>query len=403
MSDAARDAGVSADSGLPCAIADLVARHCASCHGQTPLFGAPMSLTRYSDWAALSPDGSGQPVYADVEQRVHADVGQMPPPPNTPLSADELATLDAWIAGGAPSMDCKSAPATDGGMPPVTLSCTPDRHLVPTTPIELSPSMTDDYFCYGLDVPVSKKRHVIAFAPHLDNTAVLHHTSLFQSDTSVSPTPAECPPLGAQANWRPMWGWAPGVQPYEMPAEAGFPEEGTVHYVVQLHYHYTTTQVGQLDQSGFDLCTTEQLRPNDADVMAFGALSFSIPAHSSLDWSCTVQVPWYGDTTHLIASLPHMHKLGQLITTTSNGIDLGSQLHWDYSHQQWISVDHTLSPNDFVTTRCLWENSGDAAVDYGVTTDDEMCFSFLMYYPRITNAAWNPLLPAEGSLCGLTP
>src|SRR5262249_47797092 len=152
----------------------------------------------------------------------------------------------------------------------------------------------DTYVCYGLDVPVSAKRQVIGFAPRIDAQAVVHHVSLLQADTSVSPTPAPCPPLGAEGNWKTLWGWAPGVTDFEMPPEAGFPMDGVTHFVVQIHYSNPAALAGQTDTSGFELCTTSTLRPNDADIMAFGTVDFSIPAHGSLDVTCNVQVPLYG-------------------------------------------------------------------------------------------------------------
>ena len=45
--------------------------------------------------------------------------------------------------------------------------------------------------------------------------------------------------------------------------------------MVQVHYANPTHAPGHLDASGFDVCTTAQLRPNDAGIMAFGTMSFT--------------------------------------------------------------------------------------------------------------------------------
>jgi hypothetical protein len=42
-------------------------------------------------------------------------------------------------------------------------------------------------------------------------------------------------------------------------------------------------------------------------------------------------------------------------------------------------------------------------VKFGENTEDEMCFTFTMYYPAITTAGWSWMLPALGSKCSPTP
>src|SRR5207249_2746001 len=75
--------------------------------------------------------------------------------------------------------------------------------------------------------------------------------------------------------------------------EAGFAEDATTHFVVQAHYLNPTHASGLTDSSGFDLCTTDQLRPNDADVLAFGTQNILLPAHTSVTLNCDVQVPFF--------------------------------------------------------------------------------------------------------------
>jgi hypothetical protein len=38
-------------------------------------------------------------------------------------------------------------------------------------------------------------------------------------------------------------------------------------------------------------------------------------------------------------------------------------------------------------------------VSFGQDTEDEMCYSFTAYYPKITSAGWSWALPAAGSAC----
>jgi hypothetical protein len=42
-------------------------------------------------------------------------------------------------------------------------------------------------------------------------------------------------------------------------------------------------------------------------------------------------------------------------------------------------------------------------VHFGEDTDDEMCFTFELYYPKITQAGWSWAAPTLASKCSPTP
>jgi hypothetical protein len=347
-------------------------------------------------------------VYELVKQRIHDDERPMPQPPNARLDAADLSTLDAWIAQGAPqstaTCDADAASKPDSG-----LSCTPDVHMAPASAFAMPQNATDLYQCYGFDMPVSAKRHMVGIAPHIDNPNIIHHLVLFQSDSATSSTPGPCN-LVAQAKWRLIYGWAPGTKSFELPPEAGFAlDEGVAHYVVQIHYNNVHGLANQTDASGFDFCTTSQLRPNDADAVVFGAEKFTIQPRSTLDLTCTYTMPATTPTLHVFAALPHMHQIGESIATTDTGgdggasVDLGTRPQWDFGNQYYVDLDATISAGDTIRTRCVWTNGTTAPVTYGPYTEDEMCFSYTMYYPRVVDPTWTFLEPADNSQCNPTP
>ncbi len=391
-------------ASLPCDVDTVLAAHCRGCHGATPSFGAPMPLVTYTDlWAPAQSDPT-KSVFTLVEQRIHDDARPMPQPPNPRLDAQDLATIDAWVSANAPAGPSCSAGPTGVDAGPPALPCTPDTHIAPASAWAMPASTSETYVCYGFDVNVGAKRHITAFAPKLDDVSLLHHIVLLEADASVSGVPAVCP-LGGSTSWRPIFGWAPGGQSFELPAEAGFPEDATTHFVVQLHYVNLHNAAGLTDQSGFDLCTTDQLRPNDADVMAFGTIDVSIAPHATVTDTCEVQVPSWGDSTHLFAAFPHMHQLGNSIATTAfpaaggPQVDLGTLAHWDFGEQGWLPISYFLQPGDTVQTVCSWTNTTDQTVSFGESSSNEMCYSFTMYYPKITNPEWSWALPALYSVC----
>ncbi len=256
-----------AGGGLPCAVSDVLTRHCQSCHGSTPQYGAPMPLVTRADLLAPLPSNPARHVYEEVGVRIHDDAAPMPKAPTPRLEPSETATLDAFIAAAAPEAHetCAPSSAPDAG---VKLSCTPDLHIRPAAPYVMPSDIDDILVCYGFESAVTAKRHIIALSPSISAARQLHHVTLLESDVAVSPIPGACAPEAMTA-WRPLYGWAPGTAALELPAAAGFPQDAGTHFVVQLHFaNPSHTPVS--DTSGFDLCTTDQLRPNDADIMAFG-------------------------------------------------------------------------------------------------------------------------------------
>ena len=319
----------------------------------------------------------------------------MPPPPNARLTAADSSALDGWIGKGAPhSADVctNSAPAPGSKAP--TLNCTPDQKVRAPVKYKLASGKLDTYVCYGFDVENTVgKRQIIAGAPFIDNTRLVHHVILFQTDEAVSPTPGECSMGGSSGRF--IAGWAPGGTAMELPKEAGSPQEkGTTHYMIQVHYNNAQALLDQEDQTGFDLCTTDKLRPNDADVMATGTVKIDIPAHSTHEVTCDYEWPAENGPIHVIGAAPHMHRLGRMeraVLLPTGGAEqmLLDVPHFDFSNGGGGSpANAEVKAGDKLRTTCQWQNAGDTAVKLGEGTGDEMCFNFMVYYPKITSSKW---------------
>jgi len=400
-------------SALPCDVADIVKAKCQNCHGAKPLYGAPMSLMTPADFAAPAKSNPSKTVADLVGSRIHDFMKPMPPPPTGPLDTSSIDTLDAWLAAGAPSAkdySCNSTSSSSSGGSSsggVMLSCTPDMQIRAKSAFVMPKDVPDEYICAGADVTVAEKRQIIGVRTAVDNATILHHILLFEVDSSYDPNPAPCG-AGGPPNGRLVAAWAPGGNDLELPPEAGFPLEGTKHYVIQMHYSNLMQLEGQADLSGFDVCTTTNLRPNEADIMAFGSVKFDIPAHTELDLTCDLTVPSAIPQLKVFYAMPHLHLLGKIISGevqhAGGGIVKLSQRNpWTFDDQYWDAVDTTIGPGDLVRTRCMWQNSTPQNVGFGEQTSDEMCFVFVAYYPRIVLPAWNWAAPAASSQCINTP
>lgn len=389
---------------LPCDVEAIIAANCRNCHGATPQYGAPMALASHEDFTAPAKTDRSKKVFELVGTRIHDDVHPMPQAPNPRLNAADMATIDAWIAAGAPKgtstcamQDGSVTPTPDGG----STECTPDVDLISPSTWNM-PQVDDVYVCFGVDIPVTGNRQIVAIKPRVDNKAIVHHIVLMQSPNAVSPTPSPCSAFG-MVTWPTLWAWAPGIGDFALPPEAGFPMSGTMHYVVQIHYNNIGRLMNQTDKSGFGLCTTDKLRPNDADVIAFGTNKINVPAHGTLDQTCTYDVNPALDSRTIFSTFLHMHKIGTEISSIVNpGASqtvLADDPTFSFTDQQWAPNNPKvqLHTGDKVATRCKWNNTTDNPVSFGENTEEEMCFAIVAYYPKAQLLSW--LYPAYTATC----
>jgi hypothetical protein len=393
---------VKTTSGLPCDVNQILTTSCQTCHGAKPQTGASTSLVTWDD---LQKDVGGRKLYEVVKDRVHADSARMPPA--APLSAPDLASIDAWVAAGAPKSDatCEGAPPPPAAKP---FECAAPNKLTVLKAAQpftwTDKNKSDQYMCYGVDELVDAKRHVIAFGPKVDNLDILHHILLFQSNTAMSNEATPCSAVTSTA-WQLVTGWAPGGGNFELPPEAGVPEEGTTHWILQVHYNNASGKFnGATDDSGYQLCSTDQLRPNDAGFLAVGSINFNIPPRTAKHRiKCDYKLNSNFDGVTFFRAWPHMHKLGMALSTERlpGGDDttpdpVFSQDPFSFENQESHPINLKPAHGDVLRTRCTWKNPGDVSVGFGENTEDEMCFDFLSYYPAIPSLGWvNPSLFAS--------
>jgi hypothetical protein len=401
------------DRGLPCPVTDVLDKKCRTCHERKPAFGAPMALVTRDDLLAPLPSDPTKTTLDGVLARVADASRPMPPAPLEMLTEAEKLALRTWAtttAAGACATQLVDAPSPVSG----SLDCTPDLTLAPAQSYEMPATATNQYVCYRVDVDSADARQVTALTPVPDNTSILHHVLLFRVDDEeeamkVGTTPARCDAMRSTF-WTFLYGWAPGTQGLQLPANVGMNQPKKAHYVVQLHYNNAKHLGGQRDATGFKFCTTNQLRPFEADVLAFGTEEIRVPAKSTYSVSCDWKVPeTAADGIHILAMNPHMHGTGTAIETSFLR-QTGEEIYeapktlakidpWNYQDQQWSPVSEVLKPGDVVRHRCAYKNDTSRTIWFGENTEDEMCFGFTLYYPRIKAAYWNWAFPSLQSDC----
>lgn len=371
--------------GLPCDVATVVGKHCLSCHGTD--LAALMPLLSHADFLKPAVTAPERKVYELVRERTHDMRRPMPPiSSRDALDSAELATLDAWIAKGAPQSNEQ---------------CTTDVSTNATKPIDLSecevleevrafgpgrtgkytpPAVKDHYECFNFDVPWDGDLHGLRFDPMIDDKRIVHHWILFSTNSLAANGDNGCTFDRTYLN-----GWAPGPGAAPMPDGVGLvmPKKGAR---LQLEVHYNNIQnfPGVQDNSGVRICATSKLRPNPAAVHSLGSFGIVLPpGPSKVVNTCMVNLATSPVT--VISAFPHMHSLGVHMKTevlrTNGKIDILVDAPFDFRDQFDHPAPIVVQPGDRLRTTCSYDNTTGKVVVYGEASEEEMCLNFVTAYP----------------------
>ena len=384
--------GTDAYSDLPCNVGSILKANCSMCHGQTPAFGAPMSLIHASDFSKKGFKDSTQTIAQAVVARISDNQTPMPQPPNPRLSATDNATLTAWAQAGAKAGACTSVTGGGGtrggetGNPNVVdppdpkgdgITCydikardsSGNKFSVPTTP--------DLYHCFHYAPPWgSQKVHLISWKPLIDNKQVIHHWLLYNESTAVTDkTDVDC--VGAHPSAQLTAGWAPGGQGHILPDDVGQDVSGA-GFTLETHYN-NTTGAASPDGSGIHMCVTTNLRQNEAGVHWLGTEVILLPVGGDAVGTCIPKGP---APIHILQSIPHMHLQGSHMKTIINRADGTKDTlidqPFDFNTQIGYSTPALVNTGDTLTTTCTYKGPA----TYGEGTKSEMCYNFVLAYPN---------------------
>jgi hypothetical protein len=394
------DGGTPTPTGdLPCDVLEVVGTRCQTCHAATPLFGAPMPLVTSAHFHAPAPTMPAEAVHERAMVRIHSTTSPMPPVTAPALSTTELATLDAWLAAGAPmraaGVTCEEPPPPP---PPDELDCEPTHSFRAhasggaTAPYPLGPGSANQYICFTFRSPFTTTQQATAWGPTIDDERVVHHYILYRTQTPQADGGVGPCNMPADATF--LMGWAPGGGVSEMPADVGLElsQDGDEWLILQVHYWNAAAIPDVVDASGVEICTTDTPRTHEAGVLTFGSTAIAIPARAmdhSVSGTCSAALTSFlPEPLHVIASGPHMHTLGTSFETVIlRGGTTPEMLvrvdPWDFDSQTSYAHDPEvlIRPGDAVRTTCTYANPGSTLVTFGEETEDEMCFNFMMVYP----------------------
>jgi len=285
--------------------------------------------------------------------------------------------------------------ATDGGTGGTTETGEPDDvEIWELRAGGYQPPMVETkYSCFAFTFPTDQLRHIINITPVVTSPLVHHYV------LSISDTPVELNPDDPCVDWPAhiMWAWAPGVEPIDLPPEAGFlvGDQGPeVTFILQVHYN-NPLLMPLVDNDGVDLHVTRTLRPERAGVFTQGdILSIWVPpGDPSYEYvaTCTsdVTADLLPEPIHVFASFLHAHELGtRLWTDVERGGqqmgDLSRDDPFSFDTQQFVLADFDIMPGDELRTHCVYDSSDRTEpTQGGEDSNEEMCLNFMMYYPWV--------------------
>jgi len=412
-------------------VAPIAARHCMACHQPGGI--GPFDLTDYAVAVAHA-----TPMLDAIRGGVMPPFDAREEPACTPrfgwvddprLSADELATLEKWVADGTPAGDRAPLPAI----------ASTELAGVTTTVVAAEPftasGANDQFMCYLLDPAHATDTWLTGLQVRPGNARVVHHVVVSEllagpaQDALVAEhglgRPWACGPAppGVVINV-----WTPGNQPFQTASEVAIPLLAGAKLALGIHYH-PAGETAAPDATAIDL-RASPVRPQkmyfvggfgnaaaapallvDPDDRVPGTPEFRIPANTAAHGEhmrVTVTLPGNLPEVKLLGVDPHMHMLGTHIAMTverpaPRGSDPQTEClangRWNFDWQRSYFYDApldqlpSLRPGDVIDIACRWDNTlanpfvqralADAGlgapvdVVLGQGSLDEMCLEFL--------------------------
>ena len=245
----------------------------------------------------------------------------------------------------------------------------------------------EKYLCYTFDSPDAAK--AITKIETIASQSV-HHILFVKTMNREAGTGFECDTL-ISLNWNPIYAVGAGAPDLALPDGVGFRIESGSQYLIQLHLQ-NLTDGPVTERAGLNLTYAEDTDATiRAGLYAMGSFDLEIPGRA-VDYSqtiaCNAEFPM-----NVFAIFPHMHKLGTKINLR-HGANEGAATPmyakdpWVFGDQPMDPADVTINTGDFVESTCHWANpDSDDPVRFGESSDAEMCFTLLFYYPATQDLA----------------
>lgn len=275
---------------------------------------------------------------------------------------------------------------------------------------------------------------MVGFRTLHDNTKVLHHWLMYKSN-GLEPDGAISAGIGSHigANVQLLAGWAVGGNDMKLPEgiAAVLPPPGG-KIMVEWHYFNSTPEM-QMDSSGVEVCVVPSSKVDPAKTASLtwvgnenlggnsllgviGVAGMPPQKESKVQDVCTPKFANVksGEPIRIFSFTPHMHQLGRHMRTwvarKDGTVEKVFDNEFEFDHQLNYDVEPfiELLPGDRLVNECTFFNNTNAAVGFGPSSNQEMCYQFTYAYPAgalqngvssltgATNTCWDNK-PAEAA------
>ena len=286
------------------------------------------------------------------------------------------------------------------------------------------------YWCKIHRAPeLAAKHHMIALEPLVQpgHESYVHHMVLYEChippelraeaggatsadwfERHVSGPGQPCYSPNMPAEWSfclatNAWAWAVGSAGERLPEHTGMPLGeawgGATYFMLETHYDNPALHAPLVDSSGLRVRYTAQLRQYDTGMLLVGSevnfLQFVPPRQPSFvsTGHCTADCTAAGlpeQGIKIISGVLHSHLAGRKMRLrhVRHGIELPTVLEddsYDFNFQaSRVPPRETIVlPGDELVLECEYETLGRGAPTWGgLSTREEMCLVFVLYYPR---------------------
>ncbi|KAK3781429.1 hypothetical protein RRG08_019055 [Elysia crispata] len=273
------------------------------------------------------------------------------------------------------------------------------------------PSTDTTYWCTAWKIPdLGGKHHMFRYEPIIQkgHETLLHHIILYYCEGNLDVSE----PSAFQCNQNPLKranhcthvfvAWAIGGKAFNYPSHVGYSLGSSGdpgYFVMETHYDNPMMRRDYVDDSGLRVYLTRQLRQYDGGVLMAGV---HVDAHQIIppydphflstgycDAACIGEALG-DDEIHVFANVLHAHLLGSKLRTRHfrNGVELppvqeDNNYDFDYQEARMLDSERTIKKGDSLMVECEYDSSQRTQVTHGgLSSREEMCLSFLIYYPR---------------------
>ncbi|XP_053386261.1 uncharacterized protein LOC123538847 isoform X2 [Mercenaria mercenaria] len=308
-----------------------------------------------------------------------------------PYNSTKCMTMNKFLNCSATEFKC-SAVDEDPDIKPVDVR-------LDTSPV---PSEETTYMCQVIDLPTDRDYHLVANKPYIDNINVMHHAVVYGCTDSAKIEPKHLSPTTCFMNR--LEGcqdvialWTVGSSGLCYHENAGFRvgKTGYKKALIELHWNNPMHVGTYTDGSGITIYLTPNLRAHDAGMFYIGQSRLEIPpgkerytANSTCTSKC-IQRKMVGNIK-IVGALNHMHYLGysatsQMVTNEGKVYHISHEESYSYDTPKFVIFDEPLvvEPEYSLQLTCNYRSTSRSEITYfGEGTSDEMCFTFLVYYPK---------------------